>query len=76
MSEDLTCINCGRVMPNPEGYSSDMGNLCHPDDPHLRDCYTDWTIYGNRFATADEAAEAAQRQSIKWAGTLAWLADA
>lgn len=39
------CSACGRVMKRREGYASDMGTLCHPDDPTLRDCYHRWTVY-------------------------------
>jgi hypothetical protein len=39
------CAACGREMRRYEGYASDMGYLCHPDDPTLRDCYHRWTVY-------------------------------
>ena len=36
----LTCVACSRELPYLEGWRSDIGPLCHPDDPALPDCYS------------------------------------
>lgn len=47
MGRARTCIACGRRMARGEGNVSGVGDLCHPDDPNLRDCYHQWTVHGD-----------------------------
>lgn len=47
-----TCGLCHRTPTDGHGTAhddnGDVVHLCHPDDKNARDCYHQWTVYGER----------------------------
>lgn len=45
-----SCAHCGRKLPTLEG-SIGRDWICHPDDPHLLDCYRLITVYHEKMGS-------------------------